>query len=246
MTGVMAMLAAGLAAWVACGPGPGRSRLHELTAPPAPGKWRTRTAGVAARLGRALRPGRAGREAAAWRRSCIELCQALVAELVTGHAPGEALARAVAAADPPDPMLLRLVTAAARDGGDVPAALTEAAQRPGTEGLRRLAACWRVSVAAGGGLTSLVEGVAASLREAEAHRQDLAAQLAGPRATARLLAGLPLLGILMAAALGMRPVAFLFGSPVGIVCLVAGLALDAAGVLWIRRMVAAAEQAASA
>jgi len=243
MTELMAILAAGLAVWVVSGPRPELLRLRSLTAPSAPAAWRARTAALTARLGRVTRPGRAGK-AAAWRRACIELCQALVAELVAGQAPETALARAVVAVDVPDPVVLRPVTAAARDGGDVPAALAEAAHEPGCEGLRRLAACWRVSVAVGGSLTALVEGVATSLREAEAHRQDLAAQLAGPRATARLLAGLPALGILMAVALGMRPLEFLLGGPIGIVCLLAGLALDAVGVLWIRRMVATAEQAA--
>jgi Flp pilus assembly protein TadB len=242
MTEMTAILAAGLAVWVASGPGWELLRLRALTSPPAPAAWRAWTAVLAARLGLLTRPRRAGK--AAWRRACVELCQAVVAELAAGQAPGAALVRAIAAVDAPDPAALRPVAAAARDGGDVPAALAEASRLPGCEGLRRLAACWRLSVAVGGSLTALVEGVASALREAEAHRQDLAAQLAGPRATARLLAGLPALGVLMAVALGMRPLEFLLGGPAGVLCLLAGLALDAAGVMWIHRMAATAEQAA--
>lgn len=240
MTELMAAMAAGLAAWVASGPGPDRLRLRELTSTRSAGAWRARAADLAARLGRVMRPGRAA-QAAAWRRACVELCQAVVAELTAGQAPGAALVRAVATVDVPDPGHLGPVTAVARDGGDVASALAEAARLPGCEGLRRLAACWQVSLVVGGSLTALVEGLTTSLREAEAHRQDLAAQLAGPRATARLLAGLPALGILMALALGMSPLEFLVGGPIGLICLLAGLTLDVTGVLWIRRMVAAAE-----
>jgi tight adherence protein B len=245
VTAAVAIVAAGLAAWVLCGPPPELVRLRELTAPPATPRWRRSMARAAVRLRRVARPGRAGRDADAWRKTCLELCQALMAELTAGRSAEDALCRAVAAVEPPDPAVVRPVAAAARDGGDVPAALAEAARAPGAEGLRRLAACWRVSTAVGGSLTVLVEGVITALREAEAHRRDLTAQLAGPRATVRLLALLPALGILMAVGLGMNPLGFLFGGPAGLGCLVAGAALDVVGVVWIRRMVADAERTAS-
>jgi tight adherence protein B len=233
-TELVAMLAAALAAWVWAGPDAGTTRLASLT--------RTRRSKDMRRFWVVLtRRPRPGTTAAAWREASIELCQSLAAELSAGRTPGDALARAVSSVSPPDPAVLAPVVAAARDGGDVAAALLNAAPARGGEGLVRLAACWRVSVAVGGGLTALVERVCASLREAQAHREEVAAQLSGPRATARMLAGLPVLGLLMAAGLGMDPLAFLFGSPAGFVCLVVGLALDAAGVWWTNRLVARAE-----
>ncbi|MFC4589084.1 type II secretion system F family protein [Sphaerisporangium corydalis] len=186
------------------------------------------------------RPDRA-RQAAAWRLLSIELCQAVVAELTTGRTPGEALARAASCLEPPDPGVLGPVVAIARDGGDVATALERAAPEHGGEGLVRLAACWRVSLTVGGGLAALVERLGGSLREAEAHRAEVAAQLAGPRSTARLLAVLPALGLLLAAGLGLRPLPFLFGSPAGFACLGAGLLLDLAGVSWTNRLVAHAQ-----
>lgn len=234
---VTAVLAAGLAAWVWTGPGAAAVRLDRFVR--APG-------GTSGRRWRTLldRP-RPGRTAAAWRLASIELCQGIVAELAVGRTPGDALVRAISSVDAPDPAALRQVAVAARDGGDIPAALLRMVPPQGGEGLVRLAACWRVSLTVGGGLTALVERVGVSLREAEAHRQDVAAQLAGPRATARLLAVLPLLGLLMAAGLGMSPLSFLFGSPAGIGCLAVGLALDAAGVWWTQRLVERAEGAGS-
>ncbi|GGK98666.1 hypothetical protein Sme01_59880 [Sphaerisporangium melleum] len=189
----------------------------------------------------ARRPSRA-KQAAVWRRVSIELCQAVVAELAAGRPPGDALVRAIGCLDPPEAAALRPVVATARDGGDVPAALERAAPAHGGEGLRRLAACWRVGLATGAGLTALVERVGLSLREAETHRGEVEAQLAGPRSTARLLAGLPLLGILLAAGLGLRPLAFLFGGPAGYACLGAGVLLALAGMWWMNRLVAQAQR----
>ncbi|MBX6383365.1 MAG: type II secretion system F family protein [Microbispora sp.] len=233
--GLLAVLAAAIAAWVWTGPDSGAARLTSLTGTRRP--RRTRRFWTA--LTRRPRP---GATAAAWRAASIELCQSLAAELSAGRPPGDALVRAISSVSPPDPAALAPVIAAARDGGDVAAALSGAAPARGGEGLVRLAACWRVSVTVGGGLTALVERVCASLREAQAHREEVAAQLAGPRATARMLAGLPVLGLLMAAGLGMNPLAFLVGGPAGIACLVIGLALDAAGVWWTHKLVVRAEE----
>ncbi|MFI6452249.1 type II secretion system F family protein [Streptosporangium amethystogenes] len=223
-----------LAAWLWTGADSGTARLGRLRrrGPVASPSLRERFAAHS----------RPSRRAAAWRVASIELCQGLAAELAAGRTAGDALARAVRAAGFPDSEALRPLVAAARDGGDVPAALLAVAPEQGGEACRALAACWKVSVTAGAGLAVLVDRVAASLREAQSHRQDVAAQLAGPRATARLLAGLPVLGLLMAAGLGMRPLHFLFGGPAGVGCLVVGLALDACGLWWTHRLVVRAQR----
>ncbi len=232
----VAVLAAALAVWIWAGPGAAAVRVAGLVG----SGDRVSKRGLPALLNRP----RPERQAAAWRAFSIELCQGLVAELAAGGTPGEALSRAASALTPPDVEAFTAVAAVAKDGGDVAAALLRAVPPRGGEGLVRLAACWRVSVATGGGLAALVERLGGSLREAEAHRQDLDAQLAGPRATARLLAVLPALGLLMAAGLGMSPLAFLFGEPAGIGCLLTGLLLDGAGVWWTNRLVARAAEPA--
>ncbi|MEV4174498.1 type II secretion system F family protein [Nonomuraea sp. NPDC049709] len=181
------------------------------------------------------------RRAEAWRRASIELCQSLSAELTAGRTPGEALTRAITAVDFPDPSLLRPVVAAARDGGDVSAALTSSAPPQGGEGFHRLATCWEVGTTVGAGMASLIDRVAHTLRTAQAHRQDVAAQLAGPRTTARMLAVLPALGLLMAGALNMHPLDFLFGSIPGFMCLVTGVVLDVCGLWWTNRMATRAQ-----
>ncbi|MFI7043642.1 type II secretion system F family protein [Streptosporangium sandarakinum] len=229
-----AVFLATLAAWLWTGPDPGTARLLRMGRRPF-----RRLPPLKERIFRRSRP---ARRAAAWRAASLELCQGLAAELAAGRAPGEALARAAAVVEFPDPVAIRPLVAAARDGGDVPAALLAAAPQHGGEAFRGLAACWRVSATAGAGLSVLVDRVTASLREAQAHRQEVAAQLAGPRATARLLAALPALGLVMATVLGMRPLHFLFGGPAGFCCLLAGLALDGCGLWWTHRLAARAER----
>ncbi|NUW44747.1 type II secretion system F family protein [Nonomuraea rhodomycinica] len=236
MTPLMAAVCATIAVWLWMGPEAAETRLRRMISPATPGRpflWQS-----VRRL--AARPSPA-RRADAWRRATIELCQSLSAELTAGRTPGEALTRALEAVDFPDPDALRPAVAAARDGGDVAGALASVAPAQGGEGLRRLAACWEVSVTAGAGLAALVDRVGSTLRTAQAHRQDVAAQLAGPRTTARMLAALPALGILMAAALDMHPLDFLFGSLPGLACLTVGIALDACGLWWTHRMAVRAQ-----
>ncbi|MBW8482913.1 type II secretion system F family protein [Actinomadura sp. PM05-2] len=119
--------------------------------------------------------------------------------------------------------------------------LLRLADEPGAEGLRLLAACWQVCAERGGALATVLEGLATALRAEEAQRQEVATQLAGPRATARMVALLPLMGLGLGAALGAHPLAFLLGTPPGWGCLVAGTALDLAGLLWTRRLARNAE-----
>lgn len=76
----------------------------------------------------------------------VALCGAAVAELRAGGQPLQAL---LAAAGSTGGLggAESAVLAAARFGGDVPAALRLAAREPGADGLVGLAACWRVAVA---------------------------------------------------------------------------------------------------
>jgi tight adherence protein B len=56
-----------------------------------------------------------------------------------------------------------------------------------------------------------------------------------------MLAILPALGLLMAAALNMHPLDFLLGSVPGFACLTTGVALDACGLWWTNRMATRAQ-----
>jgi tight adherence protein B len=231
---LMAALSTACALWLWTGPDTPTTRLNKLTSGHEKLHWQHSLRKLL------VRPSPA-RRAEAWRRASIELCQALSAELSAGRTPGEALTRAITAVDFPDPDTMRPTIAAARDGGDVPAALMSAAPTNGGEGLHRLAACWDVSVTVGAGMSALVERLGNALRTAQVHRQDVAAQLAGPRTTARMLAALPALGLLMAGALNMHPMTFLFGSLPGLLCLTTGIALNTCGLWWTNHMATQAQ-----
>ncbi|MET9683074.1 type II secretion system F family protein [Streptomyces coeruleorubidus] len=173
----------------------------------------------------------------------IALCGALAGEVRAGRQLGEALLRAArdcgGLAD-----AQATVLAAARFGGDVPDALATAARQPGAEGLRGLAACWRVAVDQGAGLAAGLDRLAAALRAERDQRSDLRAQLAGARATAVLLAGLPALGLLIGTALGADPLHVLLHTAAGLGCLVTGGVLEGLGLWWVLRIVRGAEAAA--
>ncbi|MFF5982858.1 type II secretion system F family protein [Streptomyces olindensis] len=187
--------------------------------------------------------GRARRERERRADAVIALCGALAGEVRAGRQPGEALLRAArdcgGLAD-----AQATVLAAARFGGDVPDALATAARQPGAEGLRGLAACWRVAVDQGAGLAAGLDRLAAALRAERDQRGDLRAQLAGARATAVMLAGLPALGLLIGGALGADPLHVLLHTPAGLGCLVVGGVLEGLGVWWVLRIVRGAEAAA--
>jgi tight adherence protein B len=70
----------------------------------------------------------------------------------------------------------------------------------------------------------------------------VALELAAPRATARLLAALPVLGIVIGSASGANPVGVLIGTAWGWGLLGAGLVLDLAGLAWVGRIAHAAER----
>ncbi|MFB9833311.1 type II secretion system F family protein [Actinoallomurus acaciae] len=176
---------------------------------------------------------------AAQRGAVIELCDAIATELAAGRPAATALICAAEALH--DLPGLSVVIEAARNGDDVAAALIRASDVPGNEALRLLAGCWRIGVDRGGMLAAVIDGLADSLRDEQSHREDIVLQLAGPRATARLLAVLPALGLAMAAALGAKPWGFLFGSLPGALCLCLGAALDALGLWWTSRLATSAE-----
>ncbi|MEW2421285.1 type II secretion system F family protein [Streptomyces nigra] len=170
----------------------------------------------------------------------IALCGVLAGEVRAGRQPGEALLRAARDSGGLG-SAQSAVLAAARFGGDVPGALASAACRPGAEGLSGLAACWRVAVDQGAGLAAGLDRLEAALRAERDQRADLRAQLAGARSTVVMLAGLPVLGLLLGAAMGARPLHVLLHTGAGFGCLVVGGVLETAGMWWAARIVRGAE-----
>lgn len=168
------------------------------------------------------------RSAHVTRSRVVELCDGLRAELASGQTPTLALERAGT-----EWPMLAPVARTARSGGDVPVALRGLAAEPGAGELRVVAAAWQVAHRTGHGLADALGRVADDLRATEQTRRVVAGELASARATARLLAGLPLAALLMGTGAGGDPWGFLVGTPAGLACLVAGLGCGYAGLAWI-------------
>jgi tight adherence protein B len=89
-------------------------------------------------------------------------------------------------------------------------------------------------------LAVAVDRLEEALRTDQACREEVDAELEGARATALLLAGLPVLGLGLGSGLGGDPLHVLLRTPVGWVCLCVGVALELAGLWWTGRIVRAA------
>lgn len=200
-----------------------------LVVPAGPGGSTPARAGP---LGRGWTVRSRRREHAADQAAVLEVCDLLAAELASGQPPGTALAVAVERWPP-----LERAVEAHHLGADVPRALREvAAERPGAADLRWVAGAWQVAHHSGHGLAAALERTAAGLRARRRTRRLVDSELASARATARLVACLPVAVLLMGSGAGSDPWAFLMGTPVGVACLLAGVALLALGLWWIERL----------
>ncbi|KAA1428225.1 type II secretion system F family protein [Nocardioides antri] len=181
--------------------------------------------------GRLVRRRRADGVAGRVRARVVEMCDGLQAELAAGQTPATALERA--AGDWP---LLLAASRAGSAGGDVPSALRELATTAGAGDLRIVAAAWQVAHRTGHGLAGALGRVAQELRDAEQTRRVVTGELASARATARLVAALPVVALLMGSGSGADPWSFLLGHPVGLACLAGGVGCGIAGLAWIEAL----------
>lgn len=169
------------------------------------------------------------------RAETVELVGLLAAELRAGVLPHRA---AAGLAD--DFPVLRAAARAADLGGDVVGALREASAPPGREVLRDVAGAWWVSERSGAPLATVIERLEQGARADREIAREVEAGVAPARATGRLMAALPAVGLLLGSGMGGDPLAVLTGTWVGAGCLALGCSLACAGVAWIERIAASA------
>ncbi|CAA9223726.1 MAG: hypothetical protein AVDCRST_MAG41-636 [uncultured Corynebacteriales bacterium] len=167
---------------------------------------------------------------------------ATAASVLTAAARGRQRRRAAAALVESVGQLAADLRAGARPGDAVAALAEDPASIPAIRH-RAVQAVWAVAATSGAPAASVLERVEHDLRARERHRREVAAQLAGARSTGGLLAILPIVGMGMGSAMGAEPLSMLLGRPAGQLALLAGVGLEAAGVLWTARIVAGAERA---
>jgi tight adherence protein B len=128
---------------------------------------------------------------------------------------------------------------AVADGTDVVAAVVAAAA---DSELIVIAQAWQLAAELGVPVAEVLARVDDDVQARRDQARAVASALAGPRSSAALLAGLPVLGIGLGLAMGARPLEVLFDTRAGPLLLLAGCGLDAAGVLWTARLIRSAER----
>ncbi|MDP9183866.1 MAG: type II secretion system F family protein [Actinomycetota bacterium] len=200
--------------------------------------------GVLVVIGKRALDGRARDKARQHERdSAGEAMAVLASELRAGRPPGVALGSAAAVASGPTALALREASGATRMGTGAPELLARRASESAVpELLNGLSVCLQVCQGAGSSLAVAVDRLEEALRADQACRDEVEAELAGPRATATTLAVLPAFGLLMGAGMGARPLHVLLHTTVGAGCLAVGVALDVAGWCWTNAIVRRAQE----
>lgn len=194
--------------------------------------------GVAAVWLRLHLRGRAAKRRRECGRQVAEVIDALAAELGAGVLAPHAVQHL--AEDSP---LLAKAAAASRLGGDVAGALRASASVPGAESFDDLAAAWEVSERSGAPMAKVLDRLGDSLRDERDVQREIDAGLGPAKATARLMAVLPLFGLAMGTNLGASPTHVLLNTVAGSLCLAAGATLACLGVSWVDEIASRAERA---
>ncbi|OJZ75688.1 hypothetical protein BRW65_03890 [Mycobacterium paraffinicum] len=131
----------------------------------------------------------------------------------------------------------RAVAARARLGADVAAGLRAAANASALPAhWDRLALCWQLASEHGLAIATLMRAAQRDIAERQRFSVRVTSNMAGARATATILAGLPTLGVLLGQLIGARPLAFLLNGRAGGWLLVVGSMLACGGLLWADRI----------
>lgn len=157
----------------------------------------------------------------------LQLIEAVAAQVRGGAAPNVAWDAAV-----------EVLGHRARLAGS--ASLLEALRRlgAGERAAMSVAAAWTLAERVGAPLADLLDRLGTSLRQEADVEAQVQAALAAPRATVRLLAVLPLVGVALGELIGARPVHVLLGTTTGRLSGLTGVALALLAHVWTRRLIA--------
>ncbi|WP_405179205.1 hypothetical protein OG225_35845 [Nocardia sp. NBC_01377] len=161
----------------------------------------------------------------------LEALEAVIGELRVGAHPGAAAGVAAEEARGVAAHAFAIGAARGRLGGSA----AEGLRLPDAvvaDELDRIADAWQVAEQHGLALAELLTAARTDLLGRIRFRARTDAALAGARATAAVLAGLPLLGVGLGQLMGAAPLRVLFGSGPGTILLPLGAGLICAGLLW--------------
>ncbi len=161
----------------------------------------------------------------------------LVGELRVGAHPAQAFAVAADETAGPVADSCRAVAARARLGADVTAGLSGVAETSTLPAQwDRLAVCWQLASQHGLAMSTLMRAAQRDIAERQRFSEQVTSAMAGARATAAILAGLPVLSVALGQLIGADPVAFLLAGHAGGWLLLVGVTLVCSGLLWSDRI----------
>jgi tight adherence protein B len=161
----------------------------------------------------------------------------LVGELRVGAHPAHAFAVAADETAGRVADSCRAVAARARLGADVTAGLRSVAETSVLAAQwNRLAVCWQLASEHGLAMSTLMRAAQRDIAERQRFSGHVVSAMAGARATAAILAALPVLSVLLGQLIGAHPVAFLLAGHVGGWLLIVGVTLVCGGLLWSDRI----------
>lgn len=171
-------------------------------------------------------------------RAMAAALEVLVGELRVGAHPAGAFGVAAAESGGTVGRALGTVAIRARLGADVVAGLRSVAAASAVPAYwDRLAVYWQLAARHGLPISTLMRAAHSDIVDRQRFDDRVQAGLAGARATAAILAGLPVLGVLLGHLLGAHPIRFLLGGGLGGWLLVGGVGLVCAGIAWADRII---------
>ena len=195
---------------------------------------------VGALVLRAVRRRRAERAADAHTADLLTALSVMIAELEVGAPPPRACAVAAEevrrrrGADAEIARGLAAMAGRAELGGRVWA--SEPAASSSVMSWERIGVAWQTSDSYGLPMVELMRSLRSDVLSRRQFHDRTRAGMAGPRATATVLAGLPILGIALGQGIGAHPLTVLFSPGLGGILFVVGTGLAAAGLLWSQRI----------
>jgi tight adherence protein B len=191
------------------------------------------TAVLGATLALRQRRRRRGRRAAREGRALEAALDVLVGELRAGAHPAHAFGVAADESGEAVSEACRAVAARARLGADVAAGLHSVADTSALPAhWHRLAVCWQLACDHGLAMSTLMRAAQRDIAERQRFAAQVNSAMAGARATATILASLPVLLMVLGQLIGAGPAAFLLAGHAGGWLLVIGVTLMCAGLLW--------------
>ncbi|MEO6605025.1 MAG: type II secretion system F family protein, partial [Aeromicrobium sp.] len=146
---------------------------------------------------RQIRAERERRRAQARRDAVAEVVGLMAAELRAGILPQRALSGLAS-----DFAFLTAASRAAQLGGDVSAALRRESATPGRELLADVSSAWMVAERSGAPLARVLDRLEASMRDDREIEREVQSGVAPARATGRLMAVLPVVGLTLGSGMG--------------------------------------------